>query len=225
VDRNRPGFAIRTLPTELIEGYLDQAIRVVGRVRGITPSRVGKVRISVSRVRGITGAPVHKVTRAAATDAAESRRSCGHSCWIPPLPSAAVCPVAASMAAIDLLLIYRVIHAWPTRIGLGHHRDNFVILITRFSRHASGEAAVGGLRQPTTAATRPSGFRLIIFRVALPHQPSNPIRNQPSRPPLARLASLPRRANPTLGTPEPFTRPSRRIAIASLPYPLMTVLP
>jgi hypothetical protein len=52
----------------------------------------------------------------------------------PPLFSAAVCSVAASMAAIDLMLVYRVVPAWPTRVGLGHHRDNFVIPITRFSQ-------------------------------------------------------------------------------------------
>ena len=52
-----------------------QAIRVVGRVRGITPSRVGRVRISVSRVRGITLAAVVDLlgehpSRAGQTDAA-----------------------------------------------------------------------------------------------------------------------------------------------------------
>jgi len=59
---------------------LIQAIRVVGRVRGITPSRVGRVRISVSRVRGITMAAVVDLwrehpSRAGQTDAAGPPRA------------------------------------------------------------------------------------------------------------------------------------------------------
>ena len=123
----------------------------------------------------------------------------------PPL-SAAVCSVAASMAAIDLMLVYRVVPAWPTRVG--------------------------GLRQPTTVATRPSGFGFIIFRGTLPLQPSNPIRNQARRHRARRSHGWPpcpaggrQRLTRHWAYRSQLTRPSRRITLASLPYPLMTVSP
>lgn len=44
----------RSLPTELFRNILDSDISLVGRLRRITPSRVGKLRILVIKVRGIT---------------------------------------------------------------------------------------------------------------------------------------------------------------------------
>jgi hypothetical protein len=129
VDRNRLEIAIRTLPTELIEGYLDQAIRVVGRVRGITPSRVGKVRIGVSWVRGITRASVHRrnMTPLHRCDRVEAALAT----TVGSLPSPPVVPAVTCSVA------------WPARVSLGHHWDNSWSRSPGLSHGVAGDAGVG----------------------------------------------------------------------------------
>jgi hypothetical protein len=227
VDRNRPGFAIRTLPTELIEGYLDQAIRVAGRVRGITPSRVGEVRISVSRVRGITGAPVYKCNTGPP----------------PPMRPSRVVLAATVVGSPSPLLRRRLLG----RCEHGGNRSHVGLPGGSRAAHASRPGPPSGqLRGPdhsgfsqrapvtTAAAARIRAIAAKAQRVQVDYLPRRPSTSAIESNSSTRLDDIAAAARAD-GLPAPsgsrqrhwsqLTRPSRRITLASLPYPLMTVLP
>jgi hypothetical protein len=157
----------------------------------------------------------------------------------PPLFSAVVCSVAASMAAIDLMLVYRAVPAWPTRVGLGHHRHKLrdpdqpgfpnappvTQLLGLMTAYGSCRSRTSDCRQVRAGPVdrlprRPFHFsHRIQFAARLVAAGAARADGLPA--PSGGLQRLTRH----WAHRRQVTRPSRRIPLASLPYPLMTVSP